>query len=313
MTATRRQWTDLPKSMQSEVEKALGGPVLRFAPAKGGFSIGNVAGVAERSNDEFLFVKAVPSDHKFAADYRIEGRIGFALPPNVTSPRVRLFLDTEGWVLLASDAVLGHTPQEPWTDRELAAALSSLTSTSHALTPSPLTDIPTVAERMAGRCETWAALADSGHHGPVNLTNLGKWERSHLKELADIEGQWRSGASGNTLLHFDLRYDNCIVDQSGAVVFVDWGRACLGRDWIDLVCLLLESDLGGRDPESLFRNHPLGATADESSVTAFVVALASYWTHAAFLPPPDGAPQLRNRQEYSRRSSIEWLQRRWSA
>lgn len=313
MTTARREWTELPSSLRSEVEKVLGGSVIRFTPTSGGFSVGSVTGIVEGSNRESLFIKAVPSDHEFVADYRTEARIASALPTNVTYPRARLFLDAKRWVLFASDAVIGHIPHEPWQDDELAAALASLTATSRALTPAPLVDVPTVAERMASRCQTWATLANRGEHGPVRLTNLNNWERAHLNELADIEGRWQRGASGNTLLHFDLRYDNCIIDQSDLAIFVDWGRACLGQDWIDLVCLLLESNLGERDPESIFLGHPLGSTADESSVTAFLVALASYWTYAAALPPVDGAPALRNRQEYSRRATIEWLQRRWPA
>ena len=74
------------------------------------------------------------------------------------------------------------------------------------------------------------------------------------------------------MLHFDLRHDNCIIEPSGTAKFVDWGRACLGAPWVDLVCLLLESDLGGRDEQAVFQSHPLGQQVDDEALDAFAIA-----------------------------------------
>ena len=94
-------------------------------------------------------------------------------------------------------------------------------------------------------------------------------------------------------------------------MLVDWGRACLGAPWVDLVCLLLESDLGPHDPQQVFLRHPLAADVDAEAVDGFLTALASYWTHAAALPP--GATSwIRARQEDSRQATLRWLAQRWS-
>jgi len=114
------------------------------------------------------------------------------------------------------------------------------------------------------------------------------------------------------LLHFDLRHDNCIIEPSGTAKFVDWGRACLGAPWVDLVCLLLESDLGGRDEQAVFQSHPLGQQVDDEALDAFLAVLASYWTAQVALPPPQGIAHLRSRQRFSRAAALRWLTSRWT-
>lgn len=117
---------------------------------------------------------------------------------------------------------------------------------------------------------------------------------------------------GPTLLHFDLRHDNCMIDPSGAAMFVDWGRACFGAPWMDLVCLLLESDLNGHDEQTIFDSHPLGQQADDEALDAFLVVLASYWTAQVARPPELGTHRLRARQRYSQAATLRWLTARWS-
>ncbi len=320
MTTRRRAWHDLPASALDRITTVLGARPREFRPAHGGFSVDGVVGIvsADRSGPR-LFVKAVPGDHPATADYRFEGRVAAALPPGVPTPRLRLVQDADGWVLLGSDVVTGRVAREPWVDEELDAAMTALENTSRALAwpPSDVV-VPTAAQRMAGRCTTWRAIAATGRCGPVSPALLGRWQRSNLARLADVEDHWSTllhggaGPEHDTLLHFDLRHDNCIVGPDGAVTLVDWGRACRGPAWVDLVCLLLESDLGDRDLESLFVRHDFGRAADPGAVDALLVALGSYWTHVAALPPPDGAETLTARREYSRQATMRWLARRWT-
>ncbi len=308
----RRAWEDLPPALRLAVHRVLGGPPERFEPANGGFSVGGVVGVATSAAGAQLFVKAVPADHPAAVDYRLEARVARALPVGVPTPALLLFDEADGWVVLGFPVVPGHAAREPWHDDELDAALTALSSTARLLTPAPPVEVPTVAERMHGRCRTWRGLVRDGRHGPVTAERVGSWELRHLKRLAEAEDHWPRRLAGSTLLHFDLRHDNCLVRPDGTVTFVDWGRACLGPAWVDLVCLLLESDLDGRDPQRIFDGHDLGRGVDDDAVDGFLVALASYWTHAAALPPPDGAPHLRTRQEHSRRATLAWLAQRWA-
>lgn len=308
----RQAWGALPAGVRDRIGEALGGPVRGFAPVGGGFSVGGVVGVVSADGRNRMFIKAVTQDHPAAEDYRIEARVAAVLPAQVVTPALRLAHVADGWVVLGYEPVSGRVAHEPWVDDELDAALATLRSSARLLTPAPEVEVPSVVERMDGRCETWRRVAERGHCGPVQLGQLGPWERANLARLAELERGWVSRVAGNTLLHFDLRHDNCLIGEDGRMWFVDWGRACLGPPWIDLACLLLESDLGGRDPESLFARHELGAAADAEAVDGFLVALASYWTHVAALPPPSGAAHLRRRQEHSRKTTIRWLMRRWS-
>ncbi len=177
------------------------------------------------------------------------------------------------------------------------------------LTPSPVRDLPTPAERMAGRCETWRGLrARRRLGGRSPIAGIGEWERRQLSRLAAVEAVWDQVVVGDALVHFDPRFDNILFDPAtGTARIVDWGRACVGPAWTDRVCLLLQSDLGGLDPEPL-----LGAVAEPDQVDAFLVALASYWTYTAALPGLAHAPHLRERREHGRRATLGWLERRWS-
>lgn len=302
----------LPQGVRDRVSEALGGTVRAFALVEGGFTVGAVVGVASDDGGNRMFVKAVPQDHPAAGDYRVEARVTATLPSGVATPALRLVSATDGWVVLGYEHVSGRVAHEPWLDDQLDAALTMLQASSHLLTPAPQVDVPSVVDRMDGRCETWQRLAKHGECGSIQLDSLSTWTQSNLARLAQLERGWASRVIGETLLHFDLRHDNCLVGEDGRMWFADWGRACLGPPWVDLVCLLLLSNLGGRDPESLFASHELGATADAEAVDGLLVALASYWTHAAALPPPPGAVHLRRRQEESRKTTMRWLRYRWS-
>jgi thiamine kinase-like enzyme len=191
--------------------------------------------------------------------------------------------------------------------------LDALALCARELTPSPISGLPTLAEQMAGRCETWRKLERTGVWGAVTFDSVGEWERVHLSRLASVEAMWTDLAFGDTLLHFDLRFDNILISPGGTAHVIDWGRACIGPAWGDLVCLLLQSHLGDLDPEGIFSGHLVGEAAEPEQVDAFLVALASYWTYTASLPGLAHAPHLRERREYSRRATIGWLQRRWAS
>ncbi|MEV6868719.1 phosphotransferase [Streptosporangium subroseum] len=297
--------------MRDEVQLRLGSAVQGFEECQGGFSFG-VLGVATLVTGEQVFIKAVHDDAANARDYRAETVVAAALPRTVPTPRLRFACEQAGWLLLCFDLAPGALPHEPWRSGELSAALQALAVCARELTPSPVDGLPTLAEQMAGRCETWRALERHGVWDAVTVDGIGEWERGHLPRLASMEAMWTELAVGDTLLHFDPRFDNILIDPCGTARLVDWGRACIGPAWGDLVGLLLQSDLGDVDPEEIFVRHPVGEAAEPKQVDAFLVALAGYWTHTASLPGLAHAPHLRDRREYSRRATIGWLQRRWT-
>ncbi|MDP9862941.1 MULTISPECIES: phosphotransferase [Streptosporangium] len=311
MRTRRRDWAELPDVMRHEVERRLGSAVQGFEDRQGGFSFG-VSGVATLSTGERVFIKAVGDDAANACDYRTETVVAAALPQTVPTPRLRFACELAGWLLLCFDVAPGALPHEPWRPGELSAALEALAVCARELTPSPVGGLATLAEQMSGRCETWRALERDGAWAGVTADSIGEWERDHLSRLASVEAVWTELAVGETLMHFDPRFDNILISPCGTARLVDWGRACTGPAWGDLVCLLLQSDLGGVDPEEIFVGHPVGRAAEAERVDAFLVALAGYWTHTASLPGPAHAPDLRVRREYSRGATIDWLQRRWA-
>ncbi|MEV3984664.1 phosphotransferase [Nonomuraea sp. NPDC049758] len=291
-------WEDLPGALVREVERRLGRAAAGFEERHGGFT-GGVRGVLTLTGGGRVFVKAVPAGSPHAADHRAEAVVGAALPPGVPAPRFLFSCEAAGWVLLCSEVAPGRIPHEPWHDDELAAALALLTACARELTPSPLGGLPTLAGRMSGRCELWNTL---------DPARAGAWERARLPRLAAVERRWTALVTGGTLLHFDPRFDNILIDRDGTARLVDWGRACTGPAWADLVCLLLQSDLGPRDPERLLTAHPLGRRAPADQVDALLVVLLGYWTRSATAPAP---PALRDRRERSRRATLAWLRTRW--
>jgi hypothetical protein len=311
MATKRRSWLEVPAGLRQEVESQLGSPVRDFQARPGGFTSG-LAGVAVCADGTEVFVKATFVDGPGTADYRREAVISGGLPDRVPAPRLRFASERDGWLLLCFDVAPGRTAQEPWDPVELAAVLDTLSSCVAQLTPSPIVDVGTVADRMMGRCRTWRSLATAGEIDGVTLTDLSDWERDNLRRMAGLEDGWQHRIDGTTLLHFDLRADNCLISAAGSVSFVDWARACTGAGWVDLVCLMLESDLGDIDAEHLFTDHPLGQGADPDAVDGFLVALAGYWTLVGRQPPITHAPGLRQQQTRSGQATLRWLEQRWA-
>jgi len=304
-----RSWCDLPASARTGIERRLGGAVCAFDPATGGFSdgvLGLVTTLAGRA-----FIKAVPSDSSSAADYCTEAAVSQILPSGVPTPELRFTFEQHGWLILCFDAVDGRHPAEPWAAGQLDAVLQTLRACGNALSAVALPGLLTVADRMQGRCRTWRSLAETGMHDQLGVDDVSAWERDHLDRLAQVEDGWEHQVDGEDLLHFDLRFDNIMLGPGGGVWFLDWGRACVGPRWVDVVCLLLESDLGAIDAPATFAAHTLGSSPDSRAVDAFLVALASNWRHSATEPSPPHAPDLQARRIRSRDQTLAWLAHRW--
>ncbi|GGI00381.1 hypothetical protein GCM10007170_37390 [Arthrobacter liuii] len=290
------------------LRKQLKDETLTFTSTIGGYS-GGVTGLLTVSEDEF-FVKAVPLDSPPAADYITEARVARALASKVRTPRLLFDGSLDGWVVLVFEAAEGQTPEEPWQRDQLLSVIDMLDEFSPRLTPSPVASLPTVADRMRGRCSTWSQLLTTGSCGLLSVEELNQWELLHLSELARLESSWENLVQGETLLHFDLRHDNLKIDEWGQISVLDWGRACIGPGWVDVVCLLLESDVGSTNLERLFHQSALAKKADPEAVDAFLTILASYWRHAATLTH-DVPAELKRRREFSNKSTLGWIQQRW--
>jgi hypothetical protein len=286
--------------LRAALEQRTGEPVVHFAPAVGGS--GGVTGIVRSTNDRY-FVKAVPLSSPWIDDCRTEAAIR-----SPHSPRLRWSAECAGFFVLVFDVAPGQEPDEPWRERDLQrvlAATDHLDATAGSLT------LPTVADRMRGRCTTWQDLTVRGVRDRLTTHHLSGWERRNLKRLAELEAEWEGLVVGDHLLHFDLRHDNLRLTDDGGVRVLDWGRACLGPDWVDPVCLLLESSIGLLDAEKLFLQSSRGQAADPVAVDAFLVALASYWRHAGSQPAGATTRRMRARQVRSGEATVKWSRSRW--
>ncbi|MEU6184947.1 phosphotransferase [Nocardia sp. NPDC047038] len=208
---------------------------------------------------------------------------------------------SRGWFVAVFDDVEGAFPRlgEPG---ELRDTLELVTRLATELTPSPLADVPTVAEAYEPELTGWRTFVTEGP--PADLDS---WSLRHLTKLAELEAAWPTAAEGNTLLHTDLRPDNMLRRPDGAVLAVDWAWACRGAAWIDLVALAPSIAAAGVDPDPIIATHSVTRDVDPVAVDAFVCALAGYWAAACRKPGPPRSPRLREHQSRFARLAGAWL------
>jgi len=232
-------WFELPQTIRRHVEHALGSPVVAFR-RPGSVYGSEFAGVLELADCRMVFAKASASQ-TLVADYQVEAAVAAALPRSVSSPRLRLSVSQGPWQLLCFDAIDGYHPNRPWTREDLTSVLASFGERAQHLDPVPtrLTDLRTIAQLIAptNKFTVWRDLA-KGEQRRVRLADLPIWVADRVEQLAALESEWESAASGRALLHFDPRSDNQLIDEDKRAWMIDWSRACLGGAWVDLVTFL---------------------------------------------------------------------------
>ncbi|MGK8556423.1 phosphotransferase family protein [Nocardia gipuzkoensis] len=299
-TACRIGWAELPGAVRAGIEQVLGDAVLEVVDQRGGFSPGVAARIRTVGNAA-VFVKAIEAGDGLAPVYRAEARVAGRLPATAPAPRCRFAEEIEGWFVAGFDDVAGAYPRlsEP---EELRDTLDLVARLATELTPSPLTDVPTMAEAYGPVLIGWREFAADGP--PPDLDS---WSVRHLTALAELEATWSVHAAGDTLLHTDLRPDNLLRRADGVVLAVDWAWACRGAAWIDLVALAPSIAAAGVDPEPILATHPVTRDVDPAAVDAFVCALAGYWAVACRKPGPPRSPRLRAHQAAYARLAGDWL------
>jgi Phosphotransferase enzyme family len=313
----RLEWQAVPERVRHAFEQWAGSRVLSAASQASGFSPG-IAARLRLADGRGLFVKAAgPRPNAEAPTiHRREGRIVAALPRHVPVPPLRWSYDDaeSGWVLLAFDEVHGRHPRQPWRLDELERVLAGLSNLAERLTPSPLPagEVPSASEMVATRICGWQRLcSEAAGHRPA----LDAWSRAHLDALAELEAGAPAAVSGETLLHFDVRADNLLLDEDN-VWFFDWPHACVGAAWLDVVGFAPSVAMqGGPQPEDIFARSSGAHMADPGAVTAGLAAVAGYFTYQALQPPPPGLPTVRAFQSAQGVIARQWLARRtgWTA
>ena len=303
--SARMRWAQLPADVRTGVESVLGSPVLSGQSQAGGFSNGTADRVRTRSGST-AFVKAISTAmNAGAADlHRREARITAALPRGVPTPRLLGVYDDGDWVALVLQDIEGHHPALPWRDSDLHAALDMLTRLAELVTPCPISDAPPASEVLAEPFAGWDRIAGS------QPDDLDPWAAQHLPVLRRLAADALGAVQGDTLVHYDVRADNLLIDATGQVSLLDWPWACRGPAWLDTVMLLGTVHLyGGHDVEALLSRGVTSQTAPHD-VTAVLVAQAGYALDAARLTPPAGMRQLRAFQCGKGDALLRWVRQR---
>lgn len=301
----RAEWGTLPVAVRAAIESHLGSPVISATNQAGGFSPGLAARV-RCADGARAFVKAAGSvlNPQTPGMYRDEIRIAGALPSATPAPRLRYSYDDGDWVALVFDEIDGAMPEMPWRPADVRLVLDGLVSLAHALTPAPISDVPTITEKLGGPLRGYRRLADN----PPD--DLDPWERRHLSELAELGEQAVSVMGGDTLVHVDIRADNILLGRDGQVHFVDWPHATLGAPWVDTAAFGLNLALYGLDPEPFLAGNPLVADVDPWHITGLLAGLTGYFSEMGRRPDPPGLPTVREFQRAQAKSTMNWIRRR---
>ena len=308
----RLEWTDMPWRVRGEVERWLGGRVVRAATQRTGFSPG-VAARLTSDDGRRVFVKAVGPEPRpdTPAMHRREARVMTALPSTAPVPRLLWSCDEGegGWVVLVFEDLDGHHPSEPWQKAELHRVVAALEDLSTLLTPSPLPSamVGSAGSAFAPDVHGWSRLRNEQ---PSRMDYVDEWSRRHIETLVAIERTVGSALMGDTLLNMDVRADN-ILFTPGRTWFVDWPLARVGPPWMDAVAFAATVPMqGGPPPEEVASMHFAFHDADSDAVTAAVVAMAGYFTYKAVQPPLPGLPTLRAFQDAQGVIARKWTAQR---
>jgi aminoglycoside phosphotransferase (APT) family kinase protein len=301
----RIDWEDIPERVRVAIEERLGGPVVEARTQSGGFSPG-LAARLRIADGSRAFVKAISPELNPVAPriFRQEARIASVLPHDAPVSRLLWTYDEgeDGWVALAFADVEGHLPAIPWRLDELERVVAAIAAMHEALTPCPL-DVPAIGARIAVGLRGWNRLTGEEEE-------LDAWSRRHLPALQALEEAAPEAASGETMLHVDLRADNILLTQDG-VVIVDWPGASVGAPWVDVLGMAPSVVLeGGPDAATFFAMHPAAQIAAPDRVDAVLAAFAGYFIYHSLQPHPPGLPTLRAFQAAQGEVACAWLAQR---
>lgn len=301
----RVEWHDVPLEVRAHVESVLGSAVVEAVNQPGGFSPG-VAARCRLADGRRCFIKSV-SEHQnpeSPAMHRREAMVAAALPADLPAPALLAVFDDGTWVTLVFEDVAGEPPAQPWSIVGLAATFRALDELAAATTPCPVTGLVSFADRHGTAFSGFRRLAG----GESSTAPLDAWTLRHLAHLADLEAEWEDAASGESLVHADVRADNLLVTADGTMVIVDWPHACVGASWLDKVCMLPSVGLaGGPSPSEVEAALEPFRGVDGGAVDRVLAGLAGYFTVQGSEPEPVGLPTLRPFQRAQGDIARRWL------
>jgi len=275
----------------AEVERAVGVAPTRWRRvASGGYGRVNVHWRGELADGRSVFVKHALSDEATAWLRKERGILesvrGSFMPDYLGA------YDADSCTLLVLEDLGGAFWPPPWSRERIATVLAALDALHAARPPDGLPAFEGMLENIVG----WGAVAAD----PEPLLATGLCSRAWLDAALPLllRAGKEAPLGGNDLLHLDVRSDNlCFVGER--VVFVDWNLACVGNGRFDVAFWLPSLRLeGGPEPWEVLPD-----------ARVLAAAVAGFFAARAGLPPPVGAPTVREFQRAQAEVALPWAAR----
>jgi hypothetical protein len=194
-------------------------------------------------------------------------------------------------VLVLEDLGAAEWPP-PWSGERLDSVLASLAGLRDTAPPAGLGLLDDMRDTIAG----WPRVRDD----PEPLLSTGACSRDWLERAlpALLQAAAEAELGGADLMHLDVRSDNlCFKD--GAAILIDWNHACIGNGLFDIAFWLPSLRLEGGP-------HPWELLADAGALPAVV---AGFFAARVGMPPPAGAPTVREFQLRQLEIALLWAAR----
>ena len=195
-------------------------------------------------------------------------------------------------VFLVIEDLSGAEWPPPWSRDRIDAVLTALGELSSTTPPDGLGRLEAERERIVG----WPAVRAD----PEPLLSTGICTREWLEQALPLLLRAGEDAEldGDDLLHCDVRSDN-LCFRDGDAVLVDWNLACIGNGRFDVAFWLPTLRLEG-GPQ------PWQVLPDAGPIAAVV---AGFHAARCGLPPPSGAPTVREFQLRQLEVALPWAAR----
>lgn len=290
-TGVRLGYAQLPQRVRDFVDQTLGSPVVSTSEQVGGMSPGNATRVVCADGTR-AFVKAVGSELNPDSPtlHRREAAVLETLGHHELWAGLVASYDEDGWVALVLDDVEGDHP-----DLDDDATMERLLEDTERLTAvveqrvrvDPDAD-PGVLNDMRQVFAKWAAAFPLLDDVPPDLAPRWLVERAdelgrRVRQLAHVPM--------THLVHWDVRDDNLLQRPDDSLVFIDWGQAAIGPDWLDPLLARLHRVEEPWFDESL-AGSPALARAGDDLVTSWLVGFGASLAWRAHTVVDENLPTL---------------------
>jgi hypothetical protein len=276
----------------TEVERVLGTQPVRWTEVEsGGYGRVNAHWHVELADGRTVFVKHAVSGPDAVGWLRKE-RLVYEGVRGQFMPEYFGAHDEEGCTFLVIEDLTAAEWPPPWTSDRIGSVLGALEALRATAPPDGLPLLADMREQLAG----WPLVQKDVE--PLLSTGVcsSAWLEHALPVLLRAADQVE--LAGEDLLHLDVRSDNlCFVDSR--TVLVDWNLACAGNGLFDVAFWLPSLRLeGGPQPDDVLPD-----------AGALAATVAGFFAARAGLPPPEGAPTVRQFQRRQAEVALPWAAR----